>query len=173
MTAPIKVQAKQHLAEALQFLSHIPKNDNGRISWDSVDLDRGTFEVIYSLDFTPPVDDHIKDGAVWHVLNECARAKDFSTRVFLQRLKDYLRAHFSKKPKKLLAVAQINANFSAAMPESIPSTSGPINICARLPRACSKVIGKLDGYERERLGLHGDFVYMTCKVEKHQRTLCY
>lgn len=152
------------MADALKFLSGIPKNDNGRISWESSDLDRGTFEVIYSLKFTPAIDDHIKDGAVWHVLNECARANDFSSKSFLQRLRAYLQDHFSQKPKNYFAIAQINANLSASLPSSIPSTSGPISIRTNLSKSCSKVVGELKGYERERLGLHDDFLYISCKV---------
>ncbi|MBR0840484.1 hypothetical protein JQ607_09825 [Bradyrhizobium liaoningense] len=164
MTTSIKVDANQHLADALRFLSRVPKNEDGRISWSSNELNQGTFEVIYSLKFTPPIDDHIKDGAVWHALNECARACDFSSKSFLQRIKTYLQAHFSKQPKAYLAIAQINATFSAALPSSIPSTFGPITIQANLPKSCSKVIGRLDNYERERLGLHDDFLYASYKV---------
>ncbi len=165
MTLPIKVEAKQHLAEALKLLSSIPKNDDGRISWSSSELDRGTFEVIYSLHFSPPIDDHVKDGAVWHVLNECARSKDFSTKEFLRRLRSYLETHFNKTPRPFFAIAQINATIAAALPKVIPSISGPIDIRTGLPRTCLKAIDELKGYERERLGLHDDFLYMTCKVK--------
>jgi hypothetical protein len=64
MLTSIKVRGRQHLPEALQFLSRIPKNEGGRVSWDSQKLERGTFEVVYNLTFTPAVADHIKDGAV-------------------------------------------------------------------------------------------------------------
>jgi hypothetical protein len=77
MKPPTIIHAKEYLAKALRSLSQLPKNEDGRISWQSSQLEKGTFELIYSLTFKPPIDDHIKDGALWHVLNECARAKDF------------------------------------------------------------------------------------------------
>jgi len=72
--ASINFRAKNHLAVPLKALAKVPKPAGERISWESSRLDRGTFELIYSLDFKPPIDDHVKDGAIWHVLNECARS---------------------------------------------------------------------------------------------------
>lgn len=164
MPTSIKVYGKQHLPDALQFLSRIPKNEGGRISWPSHELERGTFEVIYNLTFTPAVDDYVKDGAVWYVLNDCARTNDFSTKSFLRRLQSYLTAHFSKQKKRLLAAAQINVTVAAELPRKIPSIDGVIEIRTSLPTASQKVIGKLQSYERERLRLQDDFVYMTCKI---------
>lgn len=60
----MQIQAKAHLAEALQSLSRVPKEHEGRIAWNSGALDRGTFEVIYNLTFKPAVEDYVKDGAI-------------------------------------------------------------------------------------------------------------
>ena len=107
----MQIHGKSYLAEALQSLSKIPKEHEGRIGWDSEALDRGTFELIYNLTFKPPIDDYNKDGAIWHALNECARAKDFSTKFFIQKLRSYLEALLSKQPRSFTAVAQINAQM--------------------------------------------------------------
>ena len=164
MKAPVRFHAKAHLADALKSLAALPKNEGGRISWDSSKLERGTFELIYSLTFNPPIDDHVKDGAVWHVLNECARANDFSTTSFQRRLHTFLAAHFSKRPKPLVAISQINAHFSAGLPDKIPCPGSPIEIKASLPKTDRAIIAKLEGYERERLGFHDDFLYLTCRI---------
>jgi hypothetical protein len=126
--------------------------------------ERGTFEVIYSLAFTPPIDDHVKDGAVWHVLNECARADDFSTKFFMQKVNAFLAAHFSKQPKSLVAISQINANFNAGLPDKLPSPYGPIEIKASLSKIDRTVIDTLEDYERKRLGFNDDFLFLTCRV---------
>lgn len=164
MKSPITIHAKQHLTKALESLSRLPKNEDGRISWESTQLERGTFELIYGLTFSPPVDDHVKDGALWHVLNECARANNFSTKFFLVRLRTFLAAHFSKKPKLLIAISQINAQASACLPNKIPSPFGLIEIKRYLSKTDRTVIDKLERYERDRLALHDDFLYLTCKV---------
>ncbi|EFI50034.1 HEPN domain-containing protein [Afipia sp. 1NLS2] len=158
------IQGKKHLAEALQALSGIPKEHEGRISWESGALERGTFELIYNLTFTPSVEGHIKDGAIWHALNECARGKDFSAKFFIQKIRAYLKGLLSKEPRSFIAVAQINAQLGAKLPKRIASIDGTIDIRASLPPLCVKVISKLDGYERSRLNLHTDFNYMTIKV---------
>jgi hypothetical protein len=164
MKPPINIQTKAHLAEALTSLSRLPKEEGGRISWESSQLETGTFELIYSLTFKPPIDDHIKDGAIWHVLNECARTKDFSTKFFLQRLRAFIATHFSKQPNRLVEISQVNAQIGAALPDKIPSPFGPIEIKRSLSKTDKTVIDKLKGYERDRLGLHDDFLYVTCDV---------
>jgi hypothetical protein len=164
MKPTISIHAKDHLAQALQSLSRLPNNEAGRISWESNALERGTFELIYSLSFKPPLDDHVKDGALWHVLNECAQANDFSTKFFLGRLRAFIAAHFSKQPKRLVARSQINAKVSAGLPSKISSAFGPIELKRSLSPADKVVIEKLEPYERSRLGLHGDFVYLSWPV---------
>jgi hypothetical protein len=161
---PLKIDAKEHLAEALKSLSQIPKNEGGHISWESSELERGTFELIYSLIFSPPLDDHIKDGAIWHVLNECARENDFSTKFFLKRLRAFLAAHFSREPKRLVAVSQVNAQVSAGLPAKIPSPLGVIEIKPSLLKTDKTVISTMDQYERDRLGLQDGFLYVSCRI---------
>jgi hypothetical protein len=50
----MRIHAKSQLAEALQSLSKVPKEHEGRMSWESGALEHGTFEIIYSLTFKPP-----------------------------------------------------------------------------------------------------------------------
>jgi hypothetical protein len=164
----MQIQPKSHLAEALQFLSRVPKEHEGRIAWDSSALDRGTFEVIYNLTFKPAIEDFIKDGAIWHALTECARAKDFSVSFFIRKLRTYLEGLVSKEKRSYTAVMQINAQWNANLPKTIVSAGGRVDIMTGLPRACRKVIDDLKEYERERLHLQNDFVYMTTKVVSSQ-----
>jgi hypothetical protein len=164
----MQIQSKSHLAEALKSLSRVPKEHEGRIAWDSNALDRGTFEVIYNLTFKPAIEDYIKDGAIWHALNECARAKDFSIPFFIRKLRTYLEGLVSKEKRSYTAVMQINAQWNANLPKTIASAGGRVDITAGLPRACRKVIDGLKEYERERLHLQSDFVYMTTKVVSSQ-----
>ena len=159
-----RFHAKTHLADALKSLATLPKNEGGRISWESGELERGTFEVIYSLTFDPSIDDHVKDGAVWHVLNECARANDFSTKFFQRRLNAFLDEHFRKQPKPLVAISQINARFNAGLPNRIPTPYGPVEIKSSLSKTDRAVIAKLEDYERTRLRFHDDFLYLICRV---------
>ncbi|MDB5609173.1 MAG: hypothetical protein JWP25_6073 [Bradyrhizobium sp.] len=160
----MQIQPMSHLAEALEFLSRLPKEHEGRTAWDSDALDRGTFELIYNLSFRPSIDDYVKDGAIWHALTECARAKDFSTSFFIRKLRTYLEGLLSKEKRSFTAVMQLNAQGNAGLPKRIVSVGGAVEIQGHLSRACMKVIGKLEGYERERLNLQDDFVYMTTKV---------
>ncbi len=164
----MQIQPKSHLAEALQLLSRVPKEHEGRIAWDSNALDRGTFEVIYNLTFKPAIEDYIKDGAIWHALTECARAKDFSVPFFIRKLRTYLEGLVSKEKRSYTAVMQINAQWNANLPKKIISAGGRVNITTALPRAFRKVIDGLKEYERERLHLQSDFVYMTTKVVSSQ-----
>jgi hypothetical protein len=110
------IHGKSGLAEAMKSLSKTPKKHEGRITWDSEALERGTFEVIYNLTFTPPIDDYYKDGAIWHALNECARAEDFSTKFFIQKLRAYLEGLVSRQPRSFTAVTQVNAQTAARLP---------------------------------------------------------
>jgi hypothetical protein len=164
----MQIQPRGHLAEALQFLSRVPKEHEGRIAWDSNSLDRGTFEVIYNLTFKPAIEDYIKDGAIWHALTECARAKDFSVPFFIRKLRTYFEGLVSKEKRSYTAVMQINARWNANLPKNIVSTGGRVDITSGLPRMCRKVIDGLKEYERERLHLQDDFVYMTTKVVSSQ-----
>ncbi len=131
-------------------------------------LDRGTFEVICNLTFKPAVEDYIKDGAIWHALTECARAKDFSVSFFICKLRSYLEGLASKEKRSYTAVMQINAQWNANLPKTIVSTGGRVNIASRLPPVCRRVIDGLKEYERERLHLQSEFVYMTTKVVSSQ-----
>jgi len=162
----MQIQGKSHLAKALEALSKLPKKDNdGRIRWESGALEHGTFEVIYNLNFKPPIDDYDKDGAIWHALNECARANNFTQQFFIQKLQSYLAQLFSKQPRLFTAVAQINAQTGARLPDKIVSVDGRIEIRRTLPPSCIKVINKLEDYERSRLNLQDDFVYLTVKLK--------
>jgi hypothetical protein len=152
----------------LQFLSRVPKEHEGRIAWDAAKLDRGTFEVIYNLTFKPAIEDYIKDGAVWHALTECARAKDFSVTFFIRKLRVYLDGLVSKEKRSYIAVMQVNAQRNAILPEKIVSAGGRVDITTVLPRSCGKVMDTLKDHERERLHLQDDFVYMTTKVVSSQ-----
>jgi hypothetical protein len=164
----MQIQSKSHLADALQFLSRVPKEHEGRIAWDSDALDRGTFEVIYNLTFKPAVEDYIKDGAIWHALTECAREKDFSVPCFIRKLRAYLEGLVSKEKGSYIAVMQVNAQRNANLPKKIVSADGRVDITTALPRSCQKVIDSLKDYERERLHLQDDFVYMTATVVSSQ-----
>ncbi len=164
----MQIQPKSHLAEALQTLSRVPKEHEGRISWDSHALDRGTFEVIYNLTFKPAIEDYIKDGAIWHALTECARAKDFSVPFFIRKLRAYLEGLVSKEKRSYTAVMQINAQWNANLPKTMIAAGGRVDISRTLPRACKKVIDGAKEHERERLHLQDDFVFMTTKVVSSQ-----
>jgi hypothetical protein len=164
MKPPIQIQAKAHLADCLRSLSKLPKHEDGRISWEATKLERGTFELIYSLTFSPRVDDHVKDGALRHVLNECARAKDFSTKFFLRRLRAFVAAHLSRQSKVLIAISQINAIPNAALPSIVPSAFGTIKINPSLSKTDRRVIDNLKQNVQERLGLHSDFLYLSFRV---------
>lgn len=161
---PIKIEASGHLGPALNALSQVPKEENGRISWESNKLDEGTFELIYSLKFKPSIDDHIKDGALWHVLNECARAKNFSTGFFLQRLRAFVKAYLDKRPNTLVAISQANCTFGAALPKKLPSIFGAVEFRHSLSKSDIAILNKLSAHERDRLGLLDDFVYLTSHV---------
>lgn len=161
---PIRIEASSHLGSALHSLSQVPKEENGRFSWESNKLDEGTFELIYSLKFKPDIDDYVKDGALWHVLNECARAKNFSTVYFLQRLRAYVKAHLDKRPNTLVAISQVNCTLHAVMPQKLPSIFGPVEFKQSLSNSDLAILNALSTYERDRLGLQDDFVYMTSQV---------
>jgi hypothetical protein len=160
----MKIYPKAHLAEVLKAVSDLPKEHEGRISWESEALDRASFEILYNLNFKTPVEDYIKDGAVWHALNECARAKSFAAPFFIGKLRAYLEDLLSKKGRSFTAVMQINAEIGARLPKKIASVGGSVDIQTSLPRACLKVISGLKGYERSRLNLQDGFVYAIAKV---------
>jgi hypothetical protein len=160
----IGIQAHEHLAEALKALKQLPKNEEGRISWESNQLDRLTFELIYSLSFKPSIEDHVKDGAIWHVLNECARANDFSPKSFLAQLRTYLETHLNRQSKTFIGMAQINARVSAGLPSRFSSPLGLIRINSSLSKQQSRIVAQLHEFEWSQLELHKDFLYMNCRV---------
>jgi hypothetical protein len=163
--SPIRIDATSHLDDALKALSQVPKEENGRISWDSGELEEGTFEIIYSLKFKPSVDDHIKDGAVWFVLNECARAKDFSRKFFIRKIREYIQKHLSKSPKTCVAVGQINCGPNVGLPNKLPSVFGQIEFRRSLSKSDQAVVNKLPEREKARLGLQSDFVIVISKTK--------
>ncbi|KRQ93833.1 hypothetical protein [Bradyrhizobium valentinum] len=160
----MKIYPKSHLADVLKSVAKIPKEFEGRISWESGALDRASFEILYNLNFKTPVEDYIKDGAVWHALNECARAKNFAAPFFIGKLRAYLEDLLSKEPRSFTAVMQINAEFAVRLPKKIASVGGSVEIQTSLPRACLKVISGLKEYERSRLNLQDGFVFAITKV---------
>lgn len=164
MTVSVKITADMHLNHALGTLSKLPQNQNGQILWDTVKLDEGTFEIIYSLRFTPFVEDHVKDAAVWHVLNECARANDFSNRFFIRRLRHYIAAHLSKEPRAFLAACQVNCSPTINLPKKIPYVSGIAEFRQFLSKQDGIIIDSLGDYERDRLGLCDRFTYLTSQI---------
>jgi hypothetical protein len=91
-------------------------------------------------------------------------SKRFLTKFFLARLRAFIATHFSKQPKSLVAISQVNSGLSAGLPAKIPSAFGPIEIKPSLSKTDKAVITKLEPYERSRLGLHDDFLYLSCKV---------
>ncbi|HTO60063.1 MAG TPA: hypothetical protein VMM15_02290 [Bradyrhizobium sp.] len=161
----MQVHGKSYLAEALRRLSRVPKEREGRIAWDSAKLEHGTFEVLYNLTFDPPIDDYDKDGAIWHALNECARAKDFTPRFFIQKVRAYLEALLGKQSRSFTAVTQINVQVGARLPGKITSVDGALEIRRTLPSSSQKVINGLKDYERSRLNLQDDFFYLVVKVK--------
>lgn len=162
----MQIQGKSHLADALEALSKLPQKDgDGRISWESGALERGTFELIYNLSFKPPVDDYDKDGAIWHALNECARASDFTPQFFIQKLRSYLEQLLSKQLRSFTAVAQVNAQIGTKLPDKVVSSDGIVEIRGALPPSCIKVINKLDDHDRRGLNLQDNFVYLTAKIK--------
>jgi len=161
----MQIHGNSHLAKALQALSKIPEDHEGRVAWDSSKLEHGTFEVLYNLSFDPPVDDYDKDGAIWSALNECARAKDFTPRFFIQKVRTHFEGLLSKRPRSYTAVTQVNAQVHARLPDKIMSIDGPVEIKRKLPPSCLRVIGKLKDYDRDRLNLQDDFSYLVVKVK--------
>ncbi|WP_128935487.1 hypothetical protein [Bradyrhizobium zhanjiangense] len=161
----MQIHGKSHLAEALQALSRIPTDHDGRVGWDSAKLEHGSFEVLYNLTFDPPIDDFEKDAAIWSALNECARANDFTPRFFILKLRTFLDGLFSNKSRSFMAVTQVNAQAAARLPNKIMSVDGSVEIRARLPPSSLRVIQKLDGFDRQRLNLHDDFAYLVMKVK--------
>lgn len=161
----MQIHGKNHLTEALQALSKIPTDHDGRVGWDSAKLEHGSFEVLYNLTFDPPIDDFEKDAAIWSALNECARAKDFAPRFFIQKLRAFLEGLLSNKPRTFMAVTQINAQVGARLPDKIMSDDGSVEIRASLPPSSLKVIQKLEGFDRQRLNLQDDFAYLVMKVK--------
>ncbi len=161
----MQIHGKHHLAEALRGLSKVPKDHDGRIAWDGAKLEQGTFEVLCNLTFNQPVDDYDKDGAIWHGLNECARAKDFTPKFFIQKVRGYLDGLLDMQPRSFTAVAQINAQVGANLPDKLMSMDGAVEIRRTLPPSSLRVISALDDYERNRLNLQGDFSYLIFKVK--------
>lgn len=161
----MQIHGKNQLAEVLQALSKIPRDHDGRVGWDSAKLEHGSFEVLYNLTFDPPIDDFEKDAAIWSALNECARAKDFTPRFFILKLRTFLDGLLSNKPRTFMAVTQINAQVGARLPDKIMSVDGSVEIRASLPPSSLKVIQKLEGFDRQRLNLQDDFAYLIMKVK--------
>ncbi|MBR0803396.1 hypothetical protein JQ636_07570 [Bradyrhizobium japonicum] len=153
------------MAEALQALSKIPTDHDGRVAWDSAKLEHGSFEVLYNLTFDPPIDDFEKDAAIWSALNECARTKDFTPQFFIVKVRTFLKGLLSNKPRTFTAVTQINAQAGARLPKKIMSVDGSVEIRASLPPSSLNVIRRLEGFDRQRLNLQDDFVYLIMKVK--------
>lgn len=161
----LQIKPRAHVADTLRRLSKVPVDQDGRISWDITGLDEGTFTLIAGLEFPVSVGDHIKDGAIWHVLNECARKKDFSQQSFIRWLREFVDDHLSKPPKILVAISQVNCNSGMTMPKRLPSIEGPVEFKTSLSAAEQSVIAELPDYDRARLGLHTDFIYMTSDIK--------
>ncbi|HEY8333730.1 MAG TPA: hypothetical protein VIQ05_08050 [Tardiphaga sp.] len=62
------------------------------------------------------------------------------------------------------AVMQVSAERSVRLPDKIASVGGAVLIQGHLPRGCMNVIDKLESYDRARLNLQSDFMYMTTEV---------
>src|SRR5262249_45973394 len=104
------------------------------------------------------------DGALWTVLNECARANNFSAKFFLQRLRSYVAAHFSKEPKRLVAISQINAKQSSGLPTVLPSAFGPIQVQGILSKTDRTIIQEHEESGRRFVRTHDQFLYLTSQV---------
>lgn len=167
----MQIHGKGGLGDALRGLSKLPEEHEGRISWDGAKLQHGTFEVLCNLSFDPPADDYDKDAAIWHGLNECARAKNFTPKFFLQKVRSYLDGLLNVQSQSFTAVTQINAQVSAGLPNKIMSIDGSVEILATLPASILKIVSKLRDYERSRLNLQNDFSYLVVKIKsKNERS---
>src|SRR5215208_4312170 len=165
MSQSLQMKPRAHVSETLKALSKVPVNEDGRISWGGTQLDEGTFALVAGLEFPSSIGDHIKDAAIWHVLNECARKTDFSQKFFLRGLQEFIKEHLSKSPKTLVGISQVNCNYNVNLPKRLLSIEGPIEFRMSLSGPDRSVLSKLGGYEIDRLGLQSDFLYVTTRVK--------
>ncbi|GAB6842429.1 hypothetical protein HNR00_004356 [Methylorubrum rhodinum] len=163
-TADYKVEAAKNLQEVLDSLSAIFEFIDDRVGWPSDLLEKGTFEIVFSLKFTPALDDHIKDDAVWHVLNECAKSNNFTTKYFMQRMRSYLREFTNKAPSSLVAILQVNRMAYMSFPRFTHSIDGDIKFSANLKKADQLALAKHNS-NKLTLGLHDDFIFATTNIQ--------
>jgi hypothetical protein len=134
MAVGIKIQLGHSAKDALDQLSKIFKNEEGRISWPSWELDQGTFALIYNLRFDRNVDDHLKDAGIWKAINECAKANNFSSKFFIRQLKLFVDEYQNKVPKSYRFVTQVNCNYSTRLPKILHSFDGDISFQSSLSK---------------------------------------
>jgi hypothetical protein len=80
-------------------------------------------------------------------------------------LRAFIATHFSKQPKAVIAISQINCSHTAGLPSKLSSVFGPIEFKPTLSKRDQAIIDKLSSRERARLGLQDNFLYLVCKVK--------
>lgn len=164
---PVRVDAKGHLQPALQEAAKIPSVDGERVSWESSKLERATFEIIYSLKFTPDIEDHMKDGAIWHSLNACAKDRDFSSKNFIRSIREFVSDQLNRSSDKLMVISQVNCDFELKRKISIHTPEGKISLSPRLNRKSASIISKMAPPDRRKLGIIDGFHFLSGAIESN------
>src|SRR5262245_53506725 len=106
----LKIAATSHLDDELKALSQLPIRirQGENFSLPMPHIDEATFTLLSVLHFKPAVDDYLKSRGIWAVVNECAKADNFTSEFFIRRLRAFIMEHSATKPKSFLVVTQIN-----------------------------------------------------------------
>ena len=165
MSENLRIKSQGDLQSILNIFTAILFKEDNKISWNGDKLDDLTFDLIYVLKFQPEVQDHIKDAAIWSVINDCARANDFSQDFFIRKLRDYIINSNARSKRRYTGLTQLNCTCSTNIPSTLTSISGIVNFSANLSPSESAAISKLSSFEKDRMGFDPDFYYISIPVQ--------
>lgn len=161
MTTSIKVT--RNIAGILATLSKSFENKDGRISWNMSGLDGRNFGLIASLSFSPTIDDHEKDGAIWRTLNDCATANRFEQEFFIRKLRANVEALRAGPVQSYFVAAQVNVRNYGKLPRSLSSMYCSVAVRRHLSRSVQAKLQSQSGHQRARLHLDSDFLFLVHK----------
>ena len=161
----IKLETKFDIADVLANLSSIVIREGERIAWSSQELERSKIELIYGLQFKPKVEDYIKDGAIWHSINECARKNDFSQKTFSRFMIFYVNSHQEKKKQRYNAVCQINSRYNQVGPLKINTPIGVVHITDGINKKDHAILTKRSPDDLKQMGFHDSHQFIRCAVD--------
>jgi hypothetical protein len=160
----VSVKVKRDIGDVLKWLAKSFSTHEGRIAWPG-ELNEQSFQLVASITFTPRIEDHEKDDAIWRTINDCARLNNFEQNVFARKLRENIAKLLSRAEKSYIVTAQINVPNYLEFPPAVSSVYGPVSLSRHLSRSEQRLQSKKRPFETQKIQIENDFLFLRYKLK--------